>query len=169
MTQRNTPGAQRSSRRQARQKAFQTLFGLAFADAAGRFTPAQVQRAFYELPKPEKAEKLTGKAEEFAWEIVSGVWTRRAELDDIVSRFSQNWKVARIARLDLSILRLGLYEIVHRPDIPLKVAINEAVEIAKIFGDENSPGFVNGILDAAVRAVNEGTLGQPRSAPPAQD
>lgn len=146
----------KSSRRIAREKAFQILYGLDFTGAEGLDA---LRRAFAEYPRPERQGKLDERAEDFAWELVQGAWKAKAELDGVIGRFSQHWKVTRIAKVDLTILRLGMYELLHRPDIPLKVAINEAVELAKEFGDENSRNFVNGILDAAARAVDSGELG----------
>lgn len=96
---------------------------------------------------------------DYAWELVKGVWARREDLDAVVGRFSRHWKLGRIARVELTILRLALYEMLLRDDIPPKVAINEGVELAKAFGDENSKSFVNGILDAAAKAVAHGEIG----------
>jgi N utilization substance protein B len=93
--------------------------------------------------------------DDYVLELVSGVWNGREELDALVQQNSQNWKVGRIAKVELTILRLALYEILHVEDIPLRVALNEAVELAKEFGDENSPAFVNGILDAVAKAVDQ--------------
>lgn len=143
----------KTSRHQAREKAFQALYGLCFHEVTG---DAALQAAVRELPRTEHAPRLTGKSEEFAWELVKGVRACLPELDAVITRHSDNWRVERIAKVDLTILRLGLYEIHHRPDVPVKVAINEAVELAKAYGDENSPGFVNGILDAAAKAVEQG-------------
>jgi N utilization substance protein B len=89
-------------------------------------------------------------------ELVKGVWNRRDELDKLIEQHSQNWKIARIAKVELTILRVALYEILHGEDIPLRVAMNEAVELAKEFGDDNSPSFVNGILDAVSKDVAQG-------------
>ncbi len=145
----------KSSRRVAREKAFQILYGLDFIGADGLDA---LRRAYAEYPRPERQGKLDERAEDFAWELVQGAWKAKAELDGVIGRFSQHWKITRIAKVDLTILRLGMHEILHRPDIPIKVAINEAVELAKEFGDENSRNFVNGILDAAARAVDTGEL-----------
>jgi N utilization substance protein B len=87
---------------------------------------------------------------------VLGAWNAQRELDEVIARFSKNWKLTRIAKVELTILRLAMHEILHRQDIPLRVAINEAVELAKTYGDDNSPTFVNGILDAVARAVDNG-------------
>ncbi len=95
----------------------------------------------------------------FSWDLASGVWSKQEELDQIIAKLSQHWRIERIGRIELTILRLALFEILHRPDVPVKVAINEAIELAKQFGDENSRGFVNGILDAAAKALENGEIG----------
>lgn len=94
----------------------------------------------------------------FAWELVSGVWSRQAELDEQIRQFSQNWRLDRMGKVELAILRLAAFELLCRDDVPPKVVINEAIELSRQFGDENSHGFVNGILDAAVKAVESGKL-----------
>lgn len=146
----------KSMRRLSRRKAFQILYGLIFVPATSRET---LTVAFENAPKPPKDGELADASDEFAWELVLGVWQEAAKLDEIITRFSQHWKITRIAKIELTILRLALFEMLHRPDIPLKVAINEAVELAKTFGDENSGNFVNGILDAAAKAIEHGDFG----------
>lgn len=94
----------------------------------------------------------------FTWEIVQGVWQKQAELDKVITEFSQNWRLERMGRVELALLRLSMYELLFRDDTPPKVIINEALELSKQFGDDNSRGFVNGILDAAVKAVEVGSL-----------
>jgi transcription antitermination factor NusB len=83
----------------------------------------------------------------FADRIVSGTLAHLAEIDTIVSRHTDNWDLARMAILDRNILRFGAYEILFEEDIPPKVTINEAVNIAKKFSQEDSGKFVNGVLD----------------------
>ncbi len=91
---------------------------------------------------------------------MEGVWSEQKELDTHLARFSQNWRIERMGKVEITLLRLALYEILFRADIPPKVAINEAVELSKQFGDEGSRGFVNGILDAAAKALESGQLQQ---------
>jgi N utilization substance protein B len=100
----------------------------------------------------------SGKAAGFAWELVLGVWRKQEELDRIIAGFSQNWKIERMGRVELALLRLAFHELVFCADTPPKVIINEAVEISRQFGDDSSRGFVNGILDAAVKAAESGLL-----------
>jgi len=83
-------------------------------------------------------------------ELAEAVEDNRAELDELISRHSQNWSLNRIAPLERSILRTALYEALHRDDVPLEVAIDEAVELAKQYCGADAPGFVNGVLGAAL-------------------
>ena len=98
----------------------------------------------------------SGRLTEFAADLVRGVDEHTAELDEQISAASVDWPVERIAPLERSILRTALYEILHRPDVPDEVAIDEAVEAAKTFCGKDAPGFVNGVLGAAVRGVRSG-------------
>jgi transcription antitermination protein NusB len=83
-------------------------------------------------------------------ELAEAVDENRAELDELISRHSQNWSLNRIAPLERSILRTALWEALHRDDVPVEVAIDEAVELAKQYCGADAPGFVNGVLGAAL-------------------
>lgn len=81
-------------------------------------------------------------------ELIQGVITHRAEIDGIIMQFSSNWKMNRMAGTDRNIMRIAVYEMMHQQkDVPHKVAIDEAVDIAKKYGTEESGAFINGILD----------------------
>jgi N utilization substance protein B len=84
---------------------------------------------------------------EFAVELVNGSYQHRAEIDALIRRFSEHWRLERMPTVDRNILRLAVFELLHRPDIPSKVSINEAVDLGKKFGSEDSGSFINGILD----------------------
>jgi N utilization substance protein B len=88
-------------------------------------------------------------AKPFTRELAEGVEANRAELDQLISRHSKGWALERIAPLERSIMRVALYETLHRDDVPVEVAIDEAVELAKEYCGADAPGFVNGILGAA--------------------
>jgi N utilization substance protein B len=88
----------------------------------------------------------------FAHELVAGVEANRDELDSEIARLARGWELGRIAALEKSILRVALYELRHRDDIPDEVAIDEAVTLAKRYCGADAPAFVNGILGAAARA-----------------
>jgi len=133
-----------------RRRAFQVLYGFAFEPPLSELA---LQKAVRDAPS-ERGAGGTGNAA--VADMVAGAWGALGELDRIIEEHSQNWKVGRIAKVELTILRLALFEILHVEDMPLRVVINEAVELAKEFGDENSPAFVNGILDSVARAVAGG-------------
>jgi N utilization substance protein B len=91
-------------------------------------------------------------AKPFTRELVAGVEKHRAEIDDEIALLARGWELDRIAALEKSIMRVGLYELHHRDDVPAEVAIDEAVGLAKRYCGTEAPGFVNGILGAAAKA-----------------
>ena len=127
-------------RRAGRMLAFQILFGRGFEHGGDDFD--------HDLAVLDEHEP---RGKEFARSLVRGVDAHREELDRIIESLSQHWKLKRIAKVELAILRLALYEMRHT-DMPMRAAINEAVELSKRFGDENSRSFINGILDAAAKS-----------------
>jgi len=94
-------------------------------------------------------ERLEG-AKPFTRELVEGVTAHREELDELISRHSEGWTLERIAPLERSILRTALFEAFHRDDVPVEVALDEAIELSKEYCGKDAPGFVNGVLGAAV-------------------
>ncbi len=95
-------------------------------------------------------EELLEGAKPFTRELVEGVRAKRAELDERIARHAKGWALERIAPLEASIMRVALFEALHRDDVPVEVAIDEAVELAKEYCGADAPGFVNGILGAAL-------------------
>jgi N utilization substance protein B len=97
-------------------------------------------------------EDLLGPlAKPFARELAAGADREREELDALIERHATGWTLDRIAPLERNILRVAVYELIHRPDVPDEVAIDEAVEAAKELCGADAPGFLNGILGAALR------------------
>jgi N utilization substance protein B len=92
--------------------------------------------------------------------LVRGVTARRAELDERLGQLSRNWRVERIARVERNILRMALYELEERDEIPARVTLNEAIELAKAYGAEDAPAFVNGLLDSALHAPGSKAAGK---------
>ncbi len=90
---------------------------------------------------------LTTAAKLYTEKIVTGVVEFRAVIDKELTETAKNWSVARMAPVDLSILRIGTYELLYCPDVPVPVVIDEAIEIAKRYGTKESPAFINGLLD----------------------
>lgn len=107
------------------------------------------------LPREEDGSRIQYDAVDFAEDLVKGVTEHRAAIDDLLTAKSKNWSLARMARVDLSILRIAIFELLYRDDIPKNVTINEAIEVAKKFGTEDSPSFVNGILDEIAASLTD--------------
>jgi N utilization substance protein B len=132
------------SRTKARETALQALYQLDTSGGSGQ----EVLSGHF--------DPLDAETRRFAEELVRGVEGERAAIDAIIERTSTNWKLERMARVDRNILRLAVFELLRRPDVPIKVTLNEAVELGKKFGSEESSAFVNGILD---KVAHDGGLG----------
>jgi N utilization substance protein B len=150
------PGSE--ARHHSRQVALQVLFAADLAERGDRDAPAgdevfDAVAANFELPE---------RARPFARELVGGVVREREALDCLIAEHARNWRVDRMAAVDRNILRLAAYELVHT-QTPASVVLDEAIELAHRFGDDPSPGFVNGVLDAVARAVR----GEPGCGSPA--
>ncbi|MCJ2165387.1 MULTISPECIES: transcription antitermination factor NusB [unclassified Pseudodesulfovibrio] len=139
----NRPGI----RRVGRTLAFQVLYSTHFLDRAN---PMDMDTLFDLNPMVTEQESET--ARDFARALVMGVNVNLHDIDKTIQENSQHWKIERIAMVELSVLRLSLYELLFT-DIPAKVAINEAIELSKIFGDDKSRSFVNGILDGVAKTL----------------
>lgn len=148
-------GMKEPTRRAQRLLAFQALYGQEFLECT---SVEELKEAFLSVPRqddmPDPAEGPSG----FAWELVCGVWQHRDELDAVIERFARNWRLDRVGRVELNLLRLSVYEMLYRADVPARVSMNEALEIDKQYGDARSHTFVNGILDAVSKAVDKGEL-----------
>jgi len=142
------------TRRKGREIALQILYQ---ADWESNMKPQEMvefaNRALEEYQKDLAPRNATNDPElnQFILDLVTGVLQRRSKIDEIIGKFAKGWKIHRMAMVDRNILRLGVFELCYHPDIPPKVAINEAVELAKKFGDAHSPSFINGILDSVYR------------------
>lgn len=111
--------------------------------------------------EPEKAiahvleeEKLPPKDIEFARSLVMGTLNNLEQVDRLISLHAKDWSLSRIANVDRSILRMAVYEMLFEPEIPASVSINEAIELAKVFGSDESGAFVNGLLDQVRRFLD---------------
>ncbi len=106
------------------------------------------EREFIDTPLAEMiSERDAGDQRQYLEQTLDGVVEHMADLDKTIDQYALGWRVERLAVLDRNILRLGLYELLHAPEIPAEVAIDEAVELAKKYGTDNAPSFINGILD----------------------
>jgi N utilization substance protein B len=141
------------ARSTAREAALQILFAI---DASGN----DVDQAIYDFWR-ETPNDPEGKA--YANELVQGAVSVMGDLDARISKASAHWRVERMTRVDRNVLRLGVYELLHRMDVPRAVALDEAVELAKRYGTEESGAFVNGVLDQV--ADESGRVDEPHSRP----
>lgn len=126
-----------SGRRQARERALSLLYE---AETKG-LTPATVLAELPLEPAP------------FAAELVAGVGEHGSEVDELIRRFSRGWALERMPAVDRALLRIGVYELLHRADVPTGVILSEAVELASRYSTEESGRFVNGVLGQIARDV----------------
>jgi N utilization substance protein B len=125
-------------RRKAREIALQVLYELDVLD----IDAAEAIAIFWNyFGAPEESRK-------FSTLLIEGTCEKKEEIDSLISSCSDNWSLARMSRVDRNILRMAVYELLYCPDIPPKVTLNEAIDLGKSYGSENSGSFINGILDA---------------------
>ena len=126
-----------SNRRKLRENGIQILYGLDFYE----LNPDQALTSYTDHFDGDVAD------DGFLLAVITGVHGHRDDIDDLIRQFSTNWRLERMAIVDRNILRLATYELLHLMDVPRKVCINEAIEVAKRYGGDDSPSFINGILD----------------------
>lgn len=105
------------------------------------------------LEQSEQADTLSGSDKTFLENLVAGVTNRQEELDAVIGKYAQGWALNRLGKVDLTILRMAVYELMCMPEIPVGATINEAVELAKRYAEDKSSGFINGILGSAAREL----------------
>jgi N utilization substance protein B len=131
------------TRREARERAVSLLYEAELKDQA----PDEV---LADLPL---------SPEEFVVDLVAGVGRHRQRIDDLISAHAIDWSLERMAAVDRNILRLAVYELLERPDIPAAAVLSEAVELASLYGTDESARFVNGLLASVAKALREGDPG----------
>jgi len=132
-----------ASRTQAREYAVQILYQSDSTDER----PTAVMEVFWTNFEPEAQDRV------FTEELVNGVEEHLAALDGLIERVSINWRLDRMPRVDRNVLRIAVYELIHHEEVPVAVAINEAIEIGKRYGSEDSGAFINGILDRVAQEL----------------
>jgi len=130
-----------SSRRLARQLALQLLFQQEF----------QAKHVAWEEEFWEAHQSASANVRTFATRILHGVKEHQSDIDQLIQKFAVDWSVSRMPVVDRNILRCAIYELLWEPDIPAVVTINEAIELAKRFADDEAQRFINGILDHILR------------------
>ena len=141
-------------RRRSRELAMQALF---FIDIQGKtMGKKEMVNLFLENFRPSK------KTMPFFLTLLNGVLDQKDTIDRIIEQISSNWKVSRMACVDRNIIRVAVYELCFLEDIPSKVAINEAIDIGKRFGTEESGSFINGVLDSILKLFETGKIKIPK-------
>ena len=125
------------ARRKARCRALELLFGLEFTQDDWRAALAPFWKTF----------ETKQSVREYAEVLVAGVFDRREELDECIDAALKGWTPERVGRIERNVLRIAAFEMLFVDDVPPKVAINEAIDLAKSYGSDESPGFVNAVLD----------------------
>lgn len=142
-------------RREARMAALQSLFA---ADIRGDRGEASLEWLGIE-------NSLQAASMDFAESLARGVTKTQCELDQYIQRHAPAWPVDQLALVDRNILRIALYELLHSPEVPHKTAINEAVELAKVFGSDSSARFINGVLGSVMDGLETGEIANRKAAP----
>jgi len=145
----------RASRQRSRQVALQTLYARDFADPQQADGEAGIQELFERVAENFD---LPAGARDFALKLVSGTSAELPAIDALLDANAINWKISRMAAVDRNVLRLGIYELT-RTDTPVSVILDEAIQLARRFGGDSSPSFVNGVLDAVAKQI--GTPAEP--------
>ncbi len=136
------------SRKIAREVAFKIIFETSFQG------DEKISKLMNELlENAEEKYEVNSEDDKYIQEITEGVKEKEAKLDEEIKKHLKGWTMERLNKVDVAILRLAIYEILYRDDIPYKVSVNEAIELAKVFSEESSPSFVNGVL---AEVINNG-------------
>lgn len=133
-----------STRRKARTLALQALYEI---DSVGRDTETVIERSL-------ASAEMTGENSEFMRGLVTGTLKNQEEIDQQIKSLAPAWPLEQLAIVDRNILRLAIFEIIYDNEVPVKAAVNEAVELAKLFGSESSAKFINGVLGAVSAKAN---------------
>ena len=137
-------------RRVARRHGFSLVFQLPFHPITNEGVAHLVQ-GYYDSLAPD--DRPTGSAAEYIHRVIWGVFDRQDHIDQVIEKFLRGWDIGRISKVDLAIMRLCIYEMLCEEDVPVATAVNEAVELAKAFGTDDSPSFVNGVLGNVSRSM----------------
>lgn len=137
----------RITRTEAREYAFAILFARAF-------NPDEAADEFY-AKELENAEIKFGDQIDYVHGVFFGVEDNREQIDALISEHAEGWTIGRLTKVTVSVMRLAVWEMMSVPDVPKRVALNEAVELAKKYGEDNAPSYINGVLNAIAHKLPE--------------
>lgn len=132
------------ARRRARELALQFLYQI---DIRGSEAMSGLEEFFFFAPDVPSDMDIV----EYASLLIAGCVEKKEELDSHIRKCSDNWDISRMATIDRNVLRIGVYEMIILDNVPYRVAMDEAIEIARMYGNVDSPSFVNGVLDAVYK------------------
>src|SRR5262245_20076382 len=141
------PSTFMGDRRKSRELALQLLYEMEIKGAD--------PKSVLERSEARDHEEISEEGRKFAMDLLEETFRNKREIDDLIERHSLHWKLPRMAVVDRNILRLAVYELLYLHDVPTSVVLNEAIEIAKKFGTEDSGAFINGILDKVAKEVRK--------------
>lgn len=137
------------SRRDARRHAFHLIFQMPFHTDYDAETLAEAYTDY--MSDLEGDARPVGRDDAYIIRVAAGVLDKCETLDETITRYLKDWRLERIGRADLAVLRLGVYELLYEPETPPGAVVNEAVELAKQYGADESPAFINGVLGCVAR------------------
>lgn len=140
-------GGMYMSRRSAREEVMKLVYQIIM----NKSNSEEALKNFYENQENE----LPNEEKEYIDNCVSGIERNSEKIDKYIEEYSKGWKVNRISKVDLAIMRVAIYEMLERKDIPNAVAVNEAIELAKKYSSEKSSSFINGILGNVIRVIDK--------------
>ena len=135
------------ARRKGRELALQALYQLEVTGETSEKALRDLVESFESSPA----------ARHFAWSLVRGVLEGREKIDALIAGAARNWRLERLSRVDTIVMRIAIFELTSPPGLPVEIAVNEAVEVAKKYGSSESASFVNGILDEVARRLGRKT------------
>lgn len=142
-------------RRLAREIAIQSLYQMEMNEVEAEEAVVMLLTEATEENESQVELSDVDKTKQFVLELVNGVWDNKLAIDELLVDYLKNWNLDRLSKVDRQILRLAVYEMVFREDVPGKVAVNEAVDLAKHFGMPESGKFVNGVLGKLIGDLDE--------------
>jgi N utilization substance protein B len=142
-----TYGGVNMSRKSAREEVMKLVYQMIMNESDSE----ELLKSFY-----ENHEEAVGEEEkEYINSCITGIKNNISRIDEYIEKYSKGWKINRISKVDLAIMRLAIYEMLEREDVPNAVAVNEAIELAKKYSGEKSSNFINGILGNVIRVMDE--------------
>lgn len=142
-------------RRIAREIVVQSLYQMEMNLVDSEEAVSTLLEEASEENETERVIKDEIKLKEYALELVNGTWSNKVAIDELLGHYLVGWQISRLSRVDRQVLRLATFEMVYQSDVPAKVVVNEAIDLAKHFGTEDSGKFVNGVLGNMIKDVDQ--------------